>query len=83
MPRAHPLSPILRGASPDDVAEAFPEHMLRAVGYFGPADGAAAAFKRLAQGLDTMIVRVVAARPGLESVRAAMCACAPAMVEAA
>ncbi len=71
------------GASPDDVAEAFPEHVLRAVGYFGPADGAATAFKRLAQGLDTAIVRVVAARPGLDSVRAAMRACAPAMVEAA
>ena len=73
----------IKGASPDDVAEAFPEHMLRAVGYFGPADSAAAAFKRLAQGLDTAIVRVVASRPGLASVRAAMRACAPAMVKAA
>ena len=73
----------IEGASPDDVATAFPEHLLRAVGYFGPASGAAAAFKRLAQGLDTAIVRVVASRPGLESVRAAMRACAPAMIEAA
>ena len=70
-------------SSPDDVAEAFPAHVLRAVGYFGPANGAAAAFKRLAQGLDTAIVRVVAARPGLDSVRAAMRACTPAMVESA
>ncbi len=66
------------GASRDEVAAAFPEHVLQAVAYFGRADGAAAAFKRLAQGLDTAIVRVVASGPGLDSVRAAMRACAPA-----
>ena len=73
----------VQGASRDEVAAACPEQMLQAVGYFGDGDGAAAAFKRLAQGLDTAIVRVVAARPGLESVRAAMRSCAPAKVEAA
>ncbi len=67
-----------RGASPDEAAAAFPEHILQAVAYFGRADGAAAAFKRLSQGLDTAIVRVVASGPGLGSVRAAMRACAPA-----
>jgi alkanesulfonate monooxygenase SsuD/methylene tetrahydromethanopterin reductase-like flavin-dependent oxidoreductase (luciferase family) len=72
-----------KGASRDEVAAAFPVEILLAVGYFGPANGAAAAFKRLAQGLDTAIVRVVASGPGLEPVRAVMESCAPAMVEAA
>ena len=72
-----------QGASRDEVASAFPEDILLAVGYFGRADGAAAAFKRLAQGLDTAIVRVVASRPGLDSVRAVMESCAPAMIGAA
>ncbi|MCH7802227.1 MAG: LLM class flavin-dependent oxidoreductase, partial [Chloroflexi bacterium] len=71
------------GASRDEVAEAFPTKILNAVAYFGKADGAAAAFKRLAKGLDTSVVRVVAARPNLDSVRAVMEACAPAAVEAA
>ena len=66
-----------RNAPRDDVTEAFPSELLRRVGYYGPAAGAAEAFRRLAQGLDTAIVRVVAARPGVESVRAVMEACAP------
>jgi 5,10-methylenetetrahydromethanopterin reductase len=71
------------GATRDEVAEAFPAHVLSAVAYFGKADGAAAAFKRLSEGLDTSIVRVVAARPNLDSVRAVMEACAPDKIEAA
>ena len=71
------------GASRDEVAEAFPTNILNAVAYFGQADGAAAAFKRLSEGLDTSMVRVVAARPNLDSVRAVMEACAPAKIEAA
>ena len=39
--------------------------------------GAATAFRRLAEGLDTAIVRVVAARPGTESITAVMEACQP------
>ena len=65
------------GASTDEVVEAFPRDLLRRVGYYGPASGAAEAFRSLAEGLDTAIVRVVAARPGLDSVRAVMEACAP------
>ena len=57
-----------RGASSDEVADAMPADELRRVGYFGPADGAATEFRRLARGLDTAIVRVVAARPGVSSV---------------
>jgi hypothetical protein len=36
--------------------------------------------RRLAEGLDVAIVRVVAARPGLESVLAALRACRPELV---
>ena len=53
-----------RGASEAELVDAFPVDLALQVGYFGPASGAAAAFRRLAEGLDTAIVRVVAARPG-------------------
>ena len=66
-----------RGAVPDEVADAMPADGLRRVGYFGTADGAAAEFRRLAYSLDTAIVRVVAAKPGVDSVLAVMRACAP------
>ena len=72
-----------KGASRDEVAEAFPAEILQSVGYFGKADGAAAAFARLAEGLDTAIVRVVAARRGVDSTLAVMEACKPEAVRAA
>ncbi len=65
------------GASADEVAEAFPAEVLRKVGYFGKAEGAARAFSKLSKGLDTALVRVVAARPGVDSVLATMKACQP------
>ena len=65
------------GASYDELVDACPDELLRAVGYYGPAAGAREAFLGLAEGLDTAIVRVVAARPELDSVRAVMVACAP------
>ena len=68
------------GASMDELAGAAPDEMLRRVGYYGTADGAAAAFSRLSEGLDIAIVRVVAARPGVESTLAAMRACRPELV---
>ena len=67
-----------RGASETELIDAFPVDLARLVGYFGPASGAAAAFSRLAKGLDTAIVRVVAARPGLASITDVMEACRPA-----
>ena len=69
------------GASPDEVAEAFPVEVLQRVGYYGPAAGAAAAFNKLSQGLDMAMVRVVSARPGLDSALATMRACTPEQVE--
>ena len=62
---------------------AAPDEMLTAVGYFGPARGAAEAYARLSQGLDESVVRIVTARPGLESVVAAMEALTPARIRAA
>jgi alkanesulfonate monooxygenase SsuD/methylene tetrahydromethanopterin reductase-like flavin-dependent oxidoreductase (luciferase family) len=64
-------------APQDEIVDAFPEKMLRTVGYFGKPSGAAAAFRSIAEGLDLAIVRVVAARPGIEATRAVMQACAP------
>lgn len=72
-----------KGASRDEVADAFPAEILQSVGYFGKADGAAAAFARLAEGLDTAIVRVVAARRGVDSTLAVMEACKPDAIRAA
>jgi alkanesulfonate monooxygenase SsuD/methylene tetrahydromethanopterin reductase-like flavin-dependent oxidoreductase (luciferase family) len=61
------------GASEDELARAVPDEILTAIGYAGPASGAAAAFKRLSQGLDVAIVRVLVARSGnVDGVRAVM-----------
>jgi hypothetical protein len=68
------------GATPDEVADAFPPALLQQVGYYGTPEGASGAFRRLAEGLDVAIVRVVAARPGIESARAVLRACQPALV---
>jgi alkanesulfonate monooxygenase SsuD/methylene tetrahydromethanopterin reductase-like flavin-dependent oxidoreductase (luciferase family) len=72
-----------RGASDDEIVEAFPRELLRQVGYYGRAGGAAAAFRRLAEGLDTAIVRVVPARQGPDGVYAVLRACRPELVGAA
>ena len=75
---------ILRAnkAPMEEILDAFPEKLLRHVGYYGPAAGAAEAFSKLAAGLDCAIVRVVAARPGIDATRAVMEACKPALVTA-
>ncbi len=69
-----------RGAPPDDVADAFRPELLKRVGYYGTPEEAAAAFQRLSEGLDVAIVRVIAARPGMASVLAALRACRPELV---
>ena len=66
------------GASRTDVADAFPVDLLRAVGYFGKAEGAAKEVARLSQGLDNSIVRVVSSTPGtLEGTLNVIDACSP------
>ncbi|MGH2457997.1 MAG: LLM class flavin-dependent oxidoreductase [Chloroflexota bacterium] len=66
-----------RGAGQDELIEAFPRDLLTKVGYYGPAAGAAAAFRQLAEGLDLAIVRVVGTRRGPETALATMEACRP------
>ena len=69
-----------RGSPLDEMVDAFPVELLERVGYYGPAGGAAEAFSRLAKGLDTAIVRIVAARPGVDPVVATMGACRPDLI---
>ncbi len=52
-----------RGAAMPELVDAASEEMLQAVGYYGPAVPAPAAFARLSAGLDEAIVRIVTARP--------------------
>ncbi|GAC1489730.1 MAG: hypothetical protein NVS1B1_06880 [Candidatus Limnocylindrales bacterium] len=67
-----------QGADADAQAAALPDTLLAKVGYWGAPAGARAAFARLAEGLDTAVVRVVAAtRSDADGVRLAMRACAP------
>jgi hypothetical protein len=72
-----------RGAAMPELVDAASDEMLQAVGYYGPAAPAPAAFVRLSAGLDEAIVRIVTARPGLEPVTAAMAALTPTLIRAA
>jgi alkanesulfonate monooxygenase SsuD/methylene tetrahydromethanopterin reductase-like flavin-dependent oxidoreductase (luciferase family) len=66
------------GATEDQLAERFPDELLRVVGYWGRPDGARAAFLKLAEGLDIAVVRLVPARRNdAAGARLAMEACAP------
>ena len=71
------------GASEAELIDALPDELLLKVGYFGPPAGAAAAFRRLAEGLDTAIVRIITTRRDPARVALAMEACRPALVQAA
>jgi len=65
------------------LVEAAPDELFSSVGYFGPAGGAAAAYARLAEGLDETVVRIVTARPGMAPVVAALEALTPDRIRAA
>ena len=71
------------GVSMEALVAATPDEMLTAVGYFGPAAGAAAAYARLTVGLDETVVRIVTASPGLEPVVSAMEALTPDRIRTA
>jgi alkanesulfonate monooxygenase SsuD/methylene tetrahydromethanopterin reductase-like flavin-dependent oxidoreductase (luciferase family) len=47
-----------------ELVDALPKELLLRVGYFGRAAGAAEAFRRLAQGLDEAMVRLITVRSG-------------------
>ena len=72
-----------QGATMPELVAAAPDEMLHAVGYYGPAGPAPAAFARLGGGLDEAVVRIITARPGLTSVIEAMAALTPARIRAA
>ena len=72
-----------RGAAMAELVAAIPDEMLHAVGYYGPAAAAPAAFARLSAGLDEAMVRIITARPGLRPVVEAMEALAPARIRSA
>jgi len=72
-----------RGATMPELVAAAPDEMLQAVGYYGPAGPAPAAFARLSAGLDESIVRIITARPGPEPVAAAMAALTPSLIRTA
>ena len=72
-----------RGATLAELVAAAPDELLHAVGYFGPAAGAAAAVARLSAGLDESIVRVITARPGPGPVVETMTALTPSAIRAA
>jgi hypothetical protein len=63
-----------------ELVAAVSDEMLHAVGYFGPAGPAPAAFARLSDGLDEVIVRIITTRPGLEPVIRAMTALTPPLI---
>jgi hypothetical protein len=68
----------LRGTGADDdaLADRLPDQLLARVGWWGPPEGAAAGFEALTAGLDTAVVRVVAAKNNdIECVRLAMRSC--------
>ena len=72
-----------RGAAMPELIDAASDEMLQAVGYYGPAEHAPAAFARLSTGLDETIVRIITTRPSPEQVAAAMAALTPALIRAA
>ena len=63
--------------SRSQIIEAFPGRMLRALGYFGPAGGAADAVQRHVGAADIAVVRIVPARPGVDSALAILDASRP------
>jgi hypothetical protein len=65
-----------------ELVAVIPDEMLHAVGYYGTAGPAPAAFARLAAGLDEAVVRIITARAGLTPVIEAMAALTPGQIRA-
>jgi len=69
-----------QGVNDVDLADACPDRVLDRLGVWGRPDQARAGLERLGEGLDTCIVRIVLARPGIDSALTTLRACAPATV---
>jgi len=67
-----------RGASQTELIDALPDELMTAVGYFGRPEGAPEAFRRLARGLDTAVLRMITTAPGPEKVALALESVQPA-----
>jgi alkanesulfonate monooxygenase SsuD/methylene tetrahydromethanopterin reductase-like flavin-dependent oxidoreductase (luciferase family) len=67
-----------RGASTTDLIDMLPLEVMSAVGYFGRPEGAPDAFRRLARGLDTAVLRMITTAPGPEKVVLALESVQPA-----
>jgi alkanesulfonate monooxygenase SsuD/methylene tetrahydromethanopterin reductase-like flavin-dependent oxidoreductase (luciferase family) len=66
------------GASMAELVEALPAELLLRVGYYGHPSGAAEALRRLSQGLDEAMVRLITVRSGdLEACLTSVRACQP------
>jgi len=72
-----------RGASQDELIHALPTELMSAVGYFGPPEGAPDAFRRLARGLDTAVLRMITTAPGPQKVALALESVQPAFATTA
>jgi alkanesulfonate monooxygenase SsuD/methylene tetrahydromethanopterin reductase-like flavin-dependent oxidoreductase (luciferase family) len=71
------------GASMSELVDDVPEELLRKVGYFGHASGAADALRELSKGLDEAMVRLIAVRSGdLDACLTAVRACEPSRWQA-
>jgi alkanesulfonate monooxygenase SsuD/methylene tetrahydromethanopterin reductase-like flavin-dependent oxidoreductase (luciferase family) len=71
-----------RGASLDELVDALPIEVMSAVGYFGRPEGAPDAFRRLARGLDTAVLRMITTAPGPAKVALALESVQPAFAPA-
>ena len=72
-----------RGTPLSELVDAAPDELLRAVGYYGQAAGAARAYARFSAGLDETVVRIITVRPGPQPVLDAMSALTPPAIRAA
>jgi 5,10-methylenetetrahydromethanopterin reductase len=66
------------GASIASLVDVLPLEVMSAVGYFGRPEGAPEAFRQLARGLDTAVLRMITTAPGPEKVALALEAVQPA-----
>jgi len=70
------------GASMSQLIDELPVELMQTVGYFGPPDGAPEAFRRLARGLDSALLRMITTAPGPDKVALALESVKPVLAAA-
>jgi alkanesulfonate monooxygenase SsuD/methylene tetrahydromethanopterin reductase-like flavin-dependent oxidoreductase (luciferase family) len=68
------------GTAMSELIDELPVELMERVGYFGRPDGAPEAFRRLARGLDTALLRMITTAPGPDKVALALESARPARV---